>query len=338
LLAATPLWKNKARLLLVNGCITLKSYVNVYLGEELASYNFGQSHPFGPARHDAFKDEFYSRGLDTQVELRSPVLGNDDQILLFHSKSYLDRVKSQSVLGQGYLDHGDTPAFKGVYEAASWVVGTVIDAVDRIMNNETRFAFVPIAGLHHARRDSASGFCVFNDCGIAIEYLRQQYKLSKIAYVDIDAHHGDGVYYSFDKDADVIFADIHEDGKYLYPGTGSATELGVEEGKGKKLNIPMPPQADDEMMFIQWQKVEDFLNQFEPEFVILQAGADSIKNDPITHMEYSAKAHAHATKRLCELSKQWGHQRLLVQGGGGYNLENIAQAWTGVVEQLIAAN
>lgn len=314
----------------------MNSNVCVYIGDKLASYNFGPSHPFGPMRHDAFVNELKFRKLEQQVRLLPPLAGTDEQILLFHTPEYLEQVKLQSKSGSGFLDHGDTPAFKGVYEAASWVVGTVVDAVDQIMGNHFHAAFIPIAGLHHARRAQAAGFCVFNDCGVAIEHLRKKYGLQSIAYVDIDAHHGDGVYYAFENDADVLFADLHEDGKFLYPGSGGDWENGKQAGANRKLNIPMPPQASDEMLQRKWLEVEAFLNKFTPEFVILQAGADSLSGDPITHLEYTANAHAHVTARLCELSLQWKQQRILVLGGGGYNLKNIAQAWTAVVEQLIS--
>ena len=123
-------------------------------------------------------------------------------------------------------DDGDTPARPGIFDAASVAVGTTMAAVDAIMQGEAKRAFVPIAGLHHAGRDCAAGFCVFNDCGVAAEYLRAKYGVTRIAYVDIDAHHGDGVFYGFEDDPDLIFADIHEDGRYLYPGTGAVTETG----------------------------------------------------------------------------------------------------------------
>lgn len=146
-----------------------------------------------------------------------------------------------------------------MYEAASFVAGTVCDAIDRIIRKEYQRAFIPIAGLHHARRHIAAGFCVFNDCGVAIEYLRHQHNIQRIAYVDIDAHHGDGVFYSFEDDPELIFADLHEDGHFLYPGTGAATETGKGQAIGTKLNIPMPPHADDDAFMQAWEAVEEFL-------------------------------------------------------------------------------
>lgn len=310
----------------------------VYLGDKLAAYNFGESHPFGPQRHNAFKAEFENLGLDDRVSILGPADANQHIIELFHTHDYVEKVKAMSKIGSGYLDQGDTPAFKGMYEAASSVVGTVVDAIDRIMHKQFRRAFIPIAGLHHARRHTAAGFCVFNDCGIAIEYLRKHHRIQRVAYVDIDAHHGDGVYYSFDDDPDLIFADFHEDGRHLYPGTGAITETGTGPAEGSKINIPMPPGADDRMFMQIWPKVEDFLRRSRPEFILLQCGADSIKNDPITHLAYSEQSHAYAASRLCVLANEVCEGRLLAMGGGGYNLDNIARTWTAVVNALVNAD
>jgi len=205
------------------------------------------------------------------------------------------------------------------------------------MAGECRRAFVPIAGLHHARRDRAAGFCVFNDCGIAIEALRAEHGVRRVAYVDIDAHHGDGVFYAFEDDPELCFADLHEDGRYLYPGTGAADETGRGAAAGTKLNIPMPPDADDGAFREQWQRVEGFVRAARPEFILLQCGADSLAGDPITHLRYSAAAHGHAAARLCRLADECCQGRLLALGGGGYNLGNLASAWTAVVAAMVEA-
>jgi len=203
------------------------------------------------------------------------------------------------------------------------------------MSARVRRAFVPIAGLHHAARDRAAGFCVFNDCGIAIELLRKQHGFERIAYVDIDAHHGDGVFYAFQDDAAVIFADLHEDGQYLYPGTGAASETGRGAATGTKLNIPMPPGADDAAFDAAWPRVIAHLERHEPQFIMLQCGADSLEGDPITHMRYTAASHGRAARDLRSLAERIGHGRVLALGGGGYNRNNLAQAWNAVVEGLI---
>jgi acetoin utilization protein AcuC len=159
--------------------------------------------------------------------------------------------------------------------------------------------------------------------------------LKRIAYVDIDAHHGDGMYYGFESDPDLIFADIHEDGRHLYPGTGSASETGTGAAVGTKLNIPVPPGADDSVFAAQWPRVLAHLRKFKPEFILLQAGADSVEGDPITHMRFTVESHQRAARDLAQLAEELGHGRLLGTGGGGYNRINLARAWSGVVQGLV---
>jgi acetoin utilization protein AcuC len=308
----------------------------IYLGQALADYGFKDGHPFGPQRHDVFQAELIKRGLDKQLTIQQPVLAEAESIRLFHQDDYIEKVRDYSVSGHGYLDGGDTPSFTGMYEAASHVAGSVIDAIDRIMAGEFRRAFSPIAGLHHARRDVAAGFCVFNDCGIAIEYLRAQYGLKKVAYIDIDAHHGDGVFYSFEDDPDLLFADIHQDGRTLYPGTGFRGETGIGAAEGTKLNIPVAPFSDDDVFQSVWPEIETYLRENEPEFILLQCGADSIEGDPITNMAFSPKSHAYAAKQLRKIADDYCHGRMLAMGGGGYNHDNIARAWSAVVESMVA--
>jgi acetoin utilization protein AcuC len=306
----------------------------VYIGEALASYGFGHGHPFGPDRLDAFWTRAQQQQLDTHVTVHQPVITGRGMLETFHTPAYIDRVIKHSASGTGYLDAGDTPAVRGIYEAACVVVGSVLDALGRVLEGECRNAFVPIAGLHHARRDSAAGFCVFNDCGIAIEVLRAEYDIRRVAYVDIDAHHGDGVFYSFEADPELLFADLHEDGHYLYPGTGDITETGRGEAAGTKLNIPMPPEADDARFFAAWEQAEAFIDRQRPEFILFQCGADSIAGDPITHLSYTPAAHAHAARRLCALAARHCDGRLLAMGGGGYNRDNLARAWCAVLAAM----
>ena len=311
--------------------------VLVFKGEALARYGFGDSHPFGTDRHDAFHAELARSGLGAAVGFAAPEEATVDDLLLFHSADYIDKVSRLSAEGKGFLDAGDTPAVPGIFEAASTVVGSTMAAVDAVMQGRARRAFVPIAGLHHAGRNHAAGFCVFNDCGVAAEYLREKHGLRRVAYVDIDAHHGDGVYYGFEDDTDFFFADIHEDGQFLYPGTGAAYEIGTGPARGTKLNIPMPPGAGDDEFRRAWDKVEEFVDAAKPEFILLQAGADSLAGDPITHLRYSEQAHAEAADALCRLADRHCQGRIVGTGGGGYHRGNLARAWTRVVESFVEA-
>lgn len=309
--------------------------VFVYKGDALADYNFGEKHPFGPKRHLAFHDALTQQKLDFEVTLMSPSRATVDQLALFHTSDYIDQVSRASEDGKGYLDHGDTPAFIGVFEVASDVVGTTLSAIDAIMHEDASRAFSPIGGLHHARRDKAGGFCVFNDCGIAIHYLREVYGIQRIAYVDIDAHHGDGVFYDFEEDENLLFADIHQDGATLYPGTGHTSETGRGKAKDTKLNLSLPPGAGDHEFSQLWSQVENYLIDNQPEFIILQCGADSLAGDPITQLELTEKSHGMAAESLCRIADQYCKGRIIGLGGGGYNLDNIAKAWTHVVKSFL---
>ena len=311
------------------------SPVSLYIGDALGAYGFGDSHPFGTDRIQAFYRETMKQGLDQRVNILTPSRCDEAELLCFHTRRYVEQVKTQSTSGQGVLDLGDTPAFRGVFEAASTVVGAGLDALNRMLSGESPRVFVPIAGLHHARRDSAAGFCVFNDAGVLIEILRQHHGIRRVAYVDIDAHHGDGVFYAFEEDPELIFADIHEDGRYLYPGTGSIKETGKGAATGRKLNIPLPPGADDTAFHLAWDAVEQFIDAAKPEFIILQAGADSIQGDPITHMAFSPEAHAHAGRRLAQLADRHANGRIIGLGGGGYNRNNLALGWNAVLRAFI---
>lgn len=305
------------------------------LGDELSQYHFGEQHPFGPKRYWAFKEEFQQRNLDKKVLLCKPGQASEKQLNLFHTRDYINKVKIFSGKGEGYLDCGDTPARKGIYEAALTVVGTTLKAVDLIMQNECTHAFTPIAGLHHAVRNSAAGFCVFNDCGIAIEYLRNQYNIKRIAYVDIDAHHGDGVFYEFEDDPNLCIVDFHQDGATLYPGTGFINETGKDEAAGTKLNIPLPPNSTDKTAMVFWESAENFIERFQPEFILLQCGADSLAGDPITQLKLTSNFHAHVATHLIHIASKFSQGRLLAMGGGGYNLENIKAVWNDVINTLI---
>jgi len=309
--------------------------VAVISGQSLADYHFGEPHAFGPRRLQAFLDGMKTLGLSDQVKWLPPVQCQINDLQSFHNNAFVEQVRQASKIGVGYLDHGDTPARKGIFEAASTVVGSVLYMVDKIMTGQYRRGFVPIAGLHHGYRDHVSGFCVFNDCAIAIEHLRQQHHIQKVLYVDIDAHHGDGVLYNYDSDSSLFIVDFHEDGRFLYPGTGDADETGHGPATGTKMNVPMPKQAKDEDFSSAWKKAEKFIREIKPEFIIFQCGADSMKDDPITHLEYSSASYQLAAESLCQLADEFCDGRLIALGGGGYNMKNISRAWPVVVRAML---
>jgi acetoin utilization protein AcuC len=309
--------------------------VSLYVGEALGKYGFPNGHPFGPDRQDAFWKEAVMQGLDKRVKLREPRAAAREEIRRFHSEEHIERVDRLSRIGHGSIDYGDTPAYPGVFDASSAVVGAALEGLEKVMNGECYRTFQPIGGLHHARPGTAAGFCVFNDCGVVIDTLRESYGLKRIAYVDIDVHHGDGLYYPYEEDPTLIYADIHEDGHYLYPGTGHDFERGKGAAEGLKLNIPMQPGWGDKEFYREWERVIDHLRHFKPEFIVMQCGADSLAGDPLAHLQYTPAAHAHAARSLCGLANELCGGRIMGLGGGGYNRGNLAAAWCAVLDEFI---
>ena len=314
----------------------------VIIGKELSNYSFGEKHPLNSGRLDAFWSKIgQSESIDSgNLKLLSPALADERTVASFHDKNYINFVKESSITGSGYLDSGDTPSFKGVFEASLYVIGSTLLALDTVINktNGNVHAFNPIGGLHHARRNAAGGFCVFNDIGIAIMYARKKYNLKKILYVDIDAHHGDGVYYEFEQDPDVILADIHEDGSFLYPGTGFESEDGLGLGKGTKLNLALHPGATDRDFLSAFMKIENFIDSMKFELIIFQCGADGLSGDPLTHLRYTEKSHKYAAQVLHRIAHERSYGRIIGLGGGGYNTQNLANAWNQIVEVFASSH
>jgi len=309
--------------------------VLLYVGEALGKYGFPNGHPFGTDRQDAFWKETVKQGLDKSAKLAAPRAASRDEIERFHSAHYVERVDGLSELGVGSIDYGDTPAYPGVYDASAAVVGSALEGLERVMSGDVYRTFQPIGGLHHARRDNGAGFCVFNDCGVVIDTLREKYGIRRVAYVDIDVHHGDGLFYPYENDAEVFVADIHEDGRFLYPGTGDANETGKGAAAGTKLNIPMQPGSTDRLFMHEWERVVEFVRRCKPEFIVFQCGADSLAGDPLAHLQYTPAAHAHAARSLCGLANEFASGRIMGFGGGGYNRTNLALAWNAVLHEFI---
>ena len=313
----------------------MKNEVALYVGEELGKYGFPEGHPFGPDRQAAFWKECVKRGLDRRAAITDPRMAAKEELHRFHTAEHVAWVQDKSATGHGSIDYGDTPAYYGVYEAAATVAGSAVHGLDTIMSGGAQRTFQPIGGLHHARRGGAAGFCVFNDVGVVIDTLRSQYGIKRVAYVDIDVHHGDGLFYPYEEDPDLIYADIHQDGRTLYPGTGHAHETGKGAAKGTKLNIPLLPGMGDAEFMKVWPYVEAHLREFDPEFILFQCGADSLAGDPLAMLQYSPAAHAHAAKSLCVLANELAGGRIMGFGGGGYNRANLAAAWCAVLDEFI---
>ncbi|MEM3574101.1 MAG: acetoin utilization protein AcuC [Nitrososphaeria archaeon] len=313
--------------------------VGVAYGDALLEYSFGIDHPMNFYRikhfYKMFEKLFIEGSRLNEILLIQPVMADESIIRLFHTKEYVDFVKKASLTGYGYLDYGDTPAFKGVFEASSYVVGTTVECAEQIIKGNVRFAFNPMGGLHHARRDSAAGFCVFNDIGVLIEYLRKKYSIKRFLYFDVDAHHGDGVFYEFYKDKDVLIVDVHENPRTLYPGTGYEDEVGEGDAAGTKMNVVLPAGSDDTVFYKKFDKIKDFIMKSSPDFIIFQSGGDALKGDPITHLKLTPKVHYDVALLLKEYAKSIGCLGPLALGGGGYNNISTSQGWINVINAFL---
>lgn len=309
----------------------------VAYGEELLRYDFGGNHPMRSVRIAEFFRLSREAGIfdDPRVKVIKPCAATVNDLLLFHTPSYIKRVKELSDLGTGLLDEGDTPAFKGVYEAACYTVGTTLECLKYSLSHHTP-SFNPMGGLHHARRDRAAGFCVFNDVAVAIEYSRRRAGIGRILYIDIDAHHGDGVMYGYYDDKDLRILDFHEDGRYLYPGTGSEHETGGPGAEGSKMNVRLQPGSTDRQFEARLKEAARFLAKSDPELVILQAGADCLAGDPIAHLSLSPRVHDLIAGVAKKAADRTAGGSLLALGGGGYDPENTADAWVHLLRALLS--
>jgi acetoin utilization protein AcuC len=307
--------------------------VGVLEGKELLQYAFPAPHPFTSDRVQRFWDELERRKLT--VERLEPQKAERRVIELFHTKEHVNYVELASKLGYGALDQGDTPAFKGVFEAAQYAVGSTIFGVESVLDGKIDHTFNPVGGLHHATRESSAGFCVFNDVGVSVEFLRRERKDVRILYVDIDVHHGDGVYYAYESDPNLFIFDIHEDGRYLYPGTGSALEVGTGRAEGTKVNVPLSPGSGNAEALARLLHLEEFARKANPEFIIFQCGADGLRGDPIAGLNYTPAVHSEFARLLHRLSHELCRGKIVALGGGGYDPANCANAWSAVVENLL---
>ena len=271
-----------------------------------------------------------------KVKVVEPRLASHEELRLFHDQDYLDLVKGADKTGTGFLDNGDTPAFRGCYQASALATGASLRAVELVMSGEVTQAMNISGGLHHAHPGRASGFCIFNDPAVSIAYLKKKYGTKRILYLDVDAHQGDGVMYGFYSDGGVLDIDFHEDGHHLFPGTGFTHEIGEGTGAGYKINVPLPPFTDDEPYLSSFREiVPNAVRKYNPEMLLLQCGADAHANDLLAHLQLTTRSYVEVVKVVRELAQEVAGGRLVVFGGGGYNIANVARTWTLVAASLI---
>ena len=261
--------------------------------------------------------------------LLDPRSATEEELAWLHTSEYVAAVKA---LGSGATDfdasrfgfsgQGDNPVFPGMYDAAVLSTGGSLVAAELVASGEVSAAFNISGGLHHAAADHASGFCVFNDPALAIHYFLN--RGMRVAYVDIDAHHGDGVQEAFYSDDRVLTISIHESGQYLFPGTGSVAELGEGAGRGYSVNLPLYPYTGDEEYVESFKQVVlPLIRAFAPDVLVTQLGIDSYHTDPLTHLQVTTVGYMEAVREFAGLGLPW-----LALGGGGYDVTAVARAWT----------
>jgi acetoin utilization protein AcuC len=308
-----------------------KKALSVFLGSgALAGFSFSEDHPFKPGRLRLVKQMCADRGLLSRSDIFIEEVEESEPGILerFHTPEYIEALKradSGRDVDVGMLHHGigspENPVFEGVYRFCELSATASLRAA-RHISGGARAAFNPCGGFHHAHPDRASGFCYVNDVVIAIDELRS--KGLKTAYLDIDAHHGDAVQEAYYSSNEVLTISMHESGKTLFPWGGFERESGEGEGRGFNVNLPLGPDTDDEIFLRLFEEVVlDALDLFAPDVVVLQAGADMLGTDPLTHLRLTNNGYIGAVEML-----HARHQRIVALGGGGYNLSDVVKAWT----------
>jgi acetoin utilization protein AcuC len=304
---------------------------------DLESYGFGRGHPFNPLRIRLTLELCEALGLLEGYPFVSSEPATDDNLRTVHSLTYVRMVERAS-RGEGHpldlmhygLGTGDNPIFPGMHDACARVVGAVLEACRLVMRGDATHALCISGGLHHALRSRASGFCVYNDAGVAIARLKEEYPGIRIAYVDTDAHHGDGVQWMFYDDPEVLTVSMHESGRYLFPGTGGIDERGRDGGVGYSINVPLEPYTDDESWISCFEEaIPEVLRAFEPDLILSQNGCDGHALDPLTHLWATTRLYEHIPRRIHELAHELCAGRWVATGGGGYDIWRVVpRAWT----------
>ena len=300
-------------------------YTDAYL-----DYDYGPNHPLKIIRLRLTYELIKAYGL-LDLPFAQSILtrkAEEEDLASFHSRDYLHILKGASeapLAGNAYsygLGPGDNPIFPGLYDWSLLVTGATLQAADYVAKEEGETAFNIAGGLHHAMKSKASGFCYINDPVIGI--LRLVNRGKRVAYVDIDAHHGDGVQAAFYRTNKVLTISLHETGYTLFPGTGFEYEVGEGEGEGYSVNLPFPPYTDDQTYVWAFEEiVPPLLHAFRPDVVVSQLGVDSFHNDPLTNLQLTMHGFEKVVRRIKELAPHW-----VALGGGGYDVSNVARAWT----------
>jgi acetoin utilization protein AcuC len=303
--------------------------------DRLTGYDFGPGHPLAPVRVEltmALARELGVLDLPS-VSVVVPAPAEAEELELVHDADYIDAVRHAGRDGRGNGRYGlgtpDNPVFAGMHEASALVVGATLAAARAVWPGEARHAVNIAGGLHHAMRRSASGFCIYNDPAIAIAWLLAS-GAQRVAYVDLDVHHGDGVQAAFYADPRVLTISLHEHPATLFPGTGLAAEIGTGDGRGYAVNVALPAGTGD----AGWLRAFDavvppLLRSFRPEVLVSQHGCDSHRLDPLAHLELSVDAHRRAALMVHGLAHEVAGGRWLLTGGGGYQLVQVVpRSWT----------
>jgi len=298
--------------------------------EEYSNYDYGPTHPLRIIRLKLAYELIKAYGLlnlpDTQFIPTQKA--NEEDLLSFHEKDYIEVLKRANLgkqISDAYLyglGPGDNPIFLGLFDWSLLVTGGTLQAVDFVASGNGNIAFNIAGGLHHAHSSRASGFCYINDPVIGILKLIRMGR--KVAYIDIDAHHGDGVQKAFYQTDQVLTISLHQSGYSLFPGTGFEYEIGEGKGEGYSVNLPFPPHTDDENYLWAFEQiVPPLIDAFKPDIVVTQLGVDTFYNDPLANLDLTIYGFEKIVKRIKELSSKW-----IALGGGGYNILNVAKAWT----------
>ena len=296
-------------------------------GEGLAEYSFGAEHPMGPHRVRAAVELARCLGVLDAFEIVPPGEADDALLELVHEPEYIDAVKRERLSVQHGIGTEDNPIFEGMHQVSSRICAATVTAAELVWSGRTDRAVNIAGGLHHAMPGAASGFCVYNDAAVAIAWLKER-GAERIAYLDIDAHHGDGVQQMFYDDPSVMTVSIHESPIHLFPGTGFATETGGAGARGSAVNIALPAITED----ADWLRafgavVPDVLEAFAPEIIITQHGCDSHRLDPLTDLRLSLDGLAESYRLVADLADAHACGRWVAIGGGGYSREVVGRAW-----------